>query len=189
MRTFVAVWPSREVAARLAALADGGVAGVRWADERNLHVTLRFLGDIDESSLSGLTVRLRSAVAGLGPRTAVAGPATDRFGKEVLHVPVAGLDDVAEAVLAATADLGRPPEPRPFHGHVTLARARGRRGAVPRDLAGRPFEARWEVSSIDVVASELGGSGPRYRTVATIGLGGWVKMGTDPTRGDHDEAR
>ena len=71
--------------------------------------------------------------------TASLGPETGRFGKRVLHLPVDGLEAVAKAVVRATKKVGKPPEPRSFKGHVTLARARDRRRGVDlRPLVGTP---------------------------------------------------
>jgi RNA 2',3'-cyclic 3'-phosphodiesterase len=84
-------------------------------------------------------------------------------------VPVAGLDDLAAAVATATAEVGEPPDPRPFAGHLTLARLR-RRGSCR--LAGHKVQARMTVPEVTLVASTLGADGPAYRTVATFPLDG-----------------
>lgn len=86
-------------------------------------------------------------------------------------VPVAGLDDVAAAVITATAAFGRRPEDRPFRGHLTLARVR--RGSGPaRRLAGDPVAGSWTVTTAEVVRSHLHPAGARYEAVATAPLGG-----------------
>jgi 2'-5' RNA ligase len=103
---------------------------------------------------------------------AEAGPSLGRFGWRVLHIPVAGLESLAAAVVGATAAIGMPPEPRPFHGHLTLARSRGR-GRPTVDLlplAAVPFAARWPVEELTVVESVPGGGGSRYSVVARRSL-------------------
>ena len=103
--------------------------------------------------------------------TAVAGPETGRFGQGVLHVPVAGLDAVAKAVVRATEKVGRPPEPRPFNGHLTLARARDRRRGVDlRPFVGTPVSASWPVTEVCLVESHLSPKGANYEMVATVSL-------------------
>ena len=100
---------------------------------------------------------------------ATLGPATGRFGRRVLHVPVHGLEEVAAATVAATAGVGRPPDSRSFAGHVTLARARGRRGVDLRPLAGVAVSGSWTVGELTLVASHLGGNKPsRYEVVTTM---------------------
>jgi len=64
--------------------------------------------------------------------------------------------------VAATAEFGRPPEARPFHGHLTLARVT--RGSL-RDLLGEPAAARFDVRTVRLVRSRLGPGGARYDDV------------------------
>ena len=111
-RLFVAVWPPEEVLDRVAALARPEVEGLRWTRRDQWHVTLRFLGAIPDPA------PVVEALAGLDlpAADAVLGPAVDRFGRRIVHVPVAGLDAVAAGVVGATGGMGRPPEDRPFDG-------------------------------------------------------------------------
>ena len=53
---------------------------------------------------------------------AAVGPVIETLSRQVVALPVAGLDDLAATVIEATHTLGRPPEDRPFRGHLTLAR-------------------------------------------------------------------
>ncbi len=168
-RLFLAVWPPPEVLEALAALPRPDVAGLRWTTAEQWHVTLRFLGDADE--VAAREAFDRTAV---GPEVAARlGPLTGRFGRRVLHVPVHGLEGLAAATLEATAGVGLAPGTRPFAGHITLARARGRRGVDLRPLAGKVVSGRWAVDELTLVASHLGGAGPsRYEVVARRTLGG-----------------
>lgn len=161
-RLFVAAHPPPEVVERIAALPRPASAGVRWVPPERWHVTLRFLGEADEAGAA-------AALAGLGaPRaTARLGPAVSRLGRDVLCLPVAGLDDLAAAVVAATAGVGEPPEPRPFAGHLTLGRVRGRSCG----LAGTRFAATFEVGEVALVRSVLGPGGATHAVVATRALG------------------
>jgi len=154
----VAVWPPARVLDRVAGLGRPAVPGLRWTTRDQWHVTLRFLGPVADVDT------VRCALAGLdaaGAR-AVLGPTVGRFGSRILQVPVAGLDGVAAAVVGATADLGRPPDDRPFNGHLTLARvAKGADVALGR-LTGARLEAEWEVDSICLARSRLSPTGARY---------------------------
>jgi 2'-5' RNA ligase len=87
----------------------------------------------------------------------------------VVVVPVRGLDAVAAAVVAATAGVGEPPDPRPFTGHVTIARLRLRHRPACR-VAGQPIADRFPVDELHLVRSELHPHGARYATVATVAL-------------------
>ena len=164
MRLFVAVWPPPEIIERLNGLDRPEVDGLRWTTAEQWHVTLRFLGDADEVAARDAFGRIGTAE----PTTAELGPATGRFGRRVLHVPVAGLGELAVAAEAATAGVGTAPDGRPFAGHVTLARARDRRGVDLRPLTGMVVAGRWDVNEVALVASRLGGGGPaRYEVVET----------------------
>ena len=146
--------------------------GLRWTGPEQWHVTLRFLGEVDGEAVPVA----RAAFRGISVEesvTAELGPATGRFGRRVLHAPVAGLETLAAATVVATAGVGKAPDTRPFAGHITLARARDRRGVDLRPLAGVPLAGRWTVGEARLVASELSGSGPaRYEVVETLPVGG-----------------
>lgn len=168
MRVFVAAWPADDVVEAIAALARPDVRGVRWTIPDQWHVTLRFLGEVDDPTVVG--ARLRGALP--GGVVAVMGPASRRLGQGVHCVPVAGLDDLAAAVTSRTADIGLLPEQRPFFGHVTLARLR--RGAHPsalRQLTPTQLSGSWDVTEVTVVRSVLGGQGSRYEVLERIGCG------------------
>ena len=99
------------------------------------------------------------------------GPTTAWFpGRQVLQVPVAGLDALAQAVFDATAPWGRVDDHR-FSGHLTVARARGR-APGPASLAGASVAATWRVRSFELVSSVLQRGGSRYDTVSTVALDG-----------------
>ena len=167
MRLFVAAWLPPEAVSLIAALPRPDVPGLRWTTEDQWHVTLRFLGDADLDD----TVAAFSAISAPAPTVGL-GPATGRFGRRILHVPTSGLDQVAAATVAATASVGEPPDPRPFHGHVTLARSR--RGDTDlRPLTGTPIAATWVADEITLVRSHLGAGvnrGARYEIVSRLPL-------------------
>jgi len=167
-RLFVAVWPPEDVLDAVAGLARPTVAGVRWTGREQWHVTLRFLGVVEDAAL------VAGALGGLdaGPAEAVLGPAVGRFGNRVLHVPVAGLAEVADRVVAGTAEIGRPPEDREFAGHLTLARvAKGARVDLGR-LAGEAVSARWAVDEVCLVESHPTPTGARYEVLERVPLSG-----------------
>jgi 2'-5' RNA ligase len=180
MRLFVAAWPPPAVAARLGAVPRPAVAGIRWTTADQWHVTLRFLGEVADPVVVTGALKAAWAEAHLpGSAVAVAGPAAIRLNPTILCLPVGGLDAVAGAVAAATSTIGRPPERRPFRGHLTLARTRGRApsgvlAALPRVELG----ASWPVEEVTVVASNLGGSGSRYEILSRVPLA--VPAAADP---------
>lgn len=161
MRLFVAAWPPADVVSSLAALPRPEVEGLRWTRPDQWHVTLRFMGNVDD--VDGVVAALRAVR--VARAEAVVGPAVGRFGHRILHVPVEGLGDAAAAVVQATAALGAPPEDRPFRGHLTLARVADRARVDLRPLAGTPLSGAWPVEEVTLVASRLNPSGARYQVV------------------------
>jgi 2'-5' RNA ligase len=97
---------------------------------------------------------------------AVVGRTPARVGRVAVALPVAGLDEVAEAVTAAFAGLPGE-ERRPFRGHLTIGRLR-RVGRWPAAGVGvLDAEVRWPVASVALVRSQLGGGRPaRYEVLA-----------------------
>lgn len=169
MRLFVGVWPSPEVKAALAAIERRADPALRWTSPEQWHVTLRFLGEVADDDLAGVVDALAAVAAGHRSLMAELGPATRVLSGHVLVVPVAGLDDLGTAVIAATAEVGRPPDTRPFRGHLTLARARGR-GRLPSGVAGTRLSGRWTVGELALIRSHLEPDGARYETLTTVAL-------------------
>ena len=125
-RLFTAVELPEALRERLSNL-EAPLPGARWVHEDNLHITLRFAGDIDNriadefaSALAGIeqdpfSLRLTGlgAFGGNDPRVLYANVA-----------PSAALDAMARAHERAARNAGLPAEGRTFKGHVTLARLR-----------------------------------------------------------------
>lgn len=142
------------------ALPRPELVGVRWTGRAQWHVTLRFVGDADESVVSRALDDVAAPIA-----EAHVGPGVQRLGRGVLYLPVSGLDDVATAVIDATRSIGRAPDHRDFRGHLTMARVNGR---VPPVSAA--IDCRWTVATFALVRSHLGGGPARYETLATWSL-------------------
>ena len=148
-RLFVAVWPPGDVLDALVALPRPPIPGLRWTDPRRLHVTMRFLGDADEEAALAALGGERFPAAGV-----TLGPGVERLGRGVLVVPAAGLEDLATAIIAATARIGQPPPDRPFTGHVTVARYRG----TPPSGYAPPVSASFGATEITLVRSHPPGT-------------------------------
>ncbi|HEY3810401.1 MAG TPA: RNA 2',3'-cyclic phosphodiesterase [Acidimicrobiales bacterium] len=162
-RLFVAVWPPAALVDQLRALERPVRSGLRWTTPDQWHITLRFVGSVDDTAEAQLRDALTGAAAGAGSADASAGPRLRALGNAVWVLPVTGLDSLAQIVQQATGDIGRPPARRPFRGHVTVARARHSRG-----LAGLPagsLSAQWTVDELTLVASDLHRDGARYHVV------------------------
>ena len=118
--------------------------GLRWTSPESWHITLQFLGNTDQAHFDCVAVRLAEVHA--APVAARMGRLEifDRAGVYFADViPTPGLVELARRVTEATAKCGFVAETRPFHPHITLARAKGDgRGSTLRVLMERvPREA------------------------------------------------
>lgn len=162
-RLFVAVWPPAEVLDALGAIERPDESGVRYTTRAQWHVTIRFLG---MCAVDGAIAAIQQLQWPDGVVEAHCGTAISQLGRSAaIVVPVHGLDALATSVRSVTAEVGELDD-RPFNGHLTIARLK-RRGACR--VAGAPFEARFAVTSVALVASERSPDGASYTTVATFG--------------------
>lgn len=178
IRLFVAIDLPDALRMRLAALG-GGIPGAAWVDEENLHLTLRFVGEVDE----GTAHDIDAALAGLrAPAVEVRVAGVGTFGEggkaRSLHALVErtpALAHLRDKVESAVVRAGCPPEGRKFSPHVTLARLKG--ASVPRVqgflaanalLRAEPFVA----DRIVLYSSFLGGEGAVHQAEAEYELVG-----------------
>ena len=175
MRSFVAVPLPGEIQSRILGTAQElarDLPEVKWSRKvENLHITIKFLGQIDEAKLIALADELARAIAPL-PRFRLELRRMGAF-PSARHANVlwVGADDVehglaavAEAVEGVGERFGIAREQRAFTGHVTVGRSKGRgvdaRAALAR-LAERSFGAA-SVDEVHVYESRLGGEGSTY---------------------------
>lgn len=165
VRLFAGVWPPDEVVQAVSALRRPHVPGVRWTAPEQWHVTLAFVGEVPDVVVPALGAALVDVAArAADPPEATLGPAVAVLGRQVLCIPVAGLDELALAAREALA--GEAAAARgPFSGHLTLARSTGRR-RMPLALAGEPVAASWRVGEVCLVASATHPDGARYTVVS-----------------------
>lgn len=179
-RLFVALRPPAPARAAMLA-AMGGIEGARWQDDEHLHLTLRFIGEVDRHVAEDIALAL-SRVAAPAPTVAIDGVGTfDRRGRiDTLWAratPAAPLAALHAQVDRALARVGIAGDTRRYLPHVTLARF-GRHGAAPgaierwlaanAGLAVAPFVA----THLVLYESRLGHDGAHYDAVARWPLTG-----------------
>lgn len=131
IRLFVALALPDSVAETLV-LLQGGVPGARWSRREQLHLTLRFIGEVDGRDAAAIHDALASIRA---PRFSLELKGVGAFGGKNPRALWAGVrDDIAVAHLqrkieSALQRIGLPAEERKFSAHITLARLR----AAPHD--------------------------------------------------------
>lgn len=139
---------------------------LRWVEPSAYHLTMAFVGWCDDAGVRTVQAACAEAAGAVGPfRLGLTG-AADTFGGSVLWVGVAASEQLgvlAAAVRRALAARGTEVEARPFHAHVTIARA-GRGTRVNRRLAQQyegPASA-WTVERLVLMRSRLRRGGAQY---------------------------
>lgn len=159
-RLFLAVWPTDDVIEMLRELPRKDQRGVRFLPPESWHATLRFLGDANPERVANAMQH-----AALPAATARVGPAIDMLGTHSVIAPVAGLDDLAAAVVDASDGIGTL-APRPtYTGHITVARVK--RGAIVGKVVGMMCESSFDVAEVALVESRLHPTGSTYTTLET----------------------
>jgi 2'-5' RNA ligase len=168
IRLFVGLALPDSLRQRLAVLA-GGLPAARWTPPENLHLTLRFIGDIDEITADEIDANLKILrlpafpleIGGLG--TFNAGRRSYTLWVGAKYPPA--LRHLQEKIESAVTRAGCPPERRRFQPHITLAKLKDPPlGRLQDYIAGHNlFQATIAVSSFTLFSSQLGHGAPVYR--------------------------
>ena len=195
MRAFVAVALPPDLVATFGACraalldADPSWRREKWVSDDALHLTLRFLGDIGEDAIDHVAVRLHDGLRSFPPFEVgfarLAAVPRPRAASLIWAEP-AGPHEATERLAARVTEVvagpvgPEPARERRFRTHVTLCRARSPRPIAPDTLAlaaiplvtAEPRHRFASVLSATLFTSTLTPSGPVYREVATVPLGG-----------------
>ncbi|NPA93896.1 MAG: RNA 2',3'-cyclic phosphodiesterase [Thermodesulfobacteria bacterium] len=153
---------------------------VRWVRPENCHLTLKFLGDVEESALSSIDNAVKGVVSGykdfeigLGR----AGVFPHQRSPRVLWLGLTGelntLGRLQRDIDLSLAPLGFEPEKRTFVPHITLGRVKGGRGPlvdIQKFLKIDPPDLKTHVQKVHLYQSILKPSGAEYRPLATFPL-------------------
>jgi 2'-5' RNA ligase len=175
-RLFVAIRPPAPIRAILMA-AMGGISGARWQTEDQLHLTLRFIGEVDRHRADDVHAALGAihqppfeiALNGIG--------AFDRRGQAdavwagvTPHEPLHALHKKVDAALAR---IGVEPDQRVFLPHITLARLKRSSGPVGNLLeqSGGLLSPLFTVTHFALFESDLTPDGAVYSVIERYPLG------------------
>lgn len=174
-RLFVAIRPPAPVRDLLIDTMEG-IDSARWQDEEQLHLTLRFVGEVDARTADDVADALETiafppfelALRGVG--------AFDKRGR--VHSLWAGVGESRELrtlqqkIERACQRCGLEPEHRKFAPHVTVARLNRASGEIGHWLTVNQSLASpaWTVEEFRLYESELGAGGADYTTVARYSL-------------------
>lgn len=185
MRLFIGIGLSpdcrRAIAGAVSPLREKGIP-VSWTPERNLHLTLKFLGETPASRVNELAGLMAEAGRGIPPfllRIEEAGAFPTLRTPRVLWIgirePLELVRKLHQNMENTLSGAGFPRDERPFHPHVTVGRVRGRVAPGWGDtyasaVSGVTFEAV-SVASYCVYESRLSPSGANYLVLREVPFG------------------
>jgi 2'-5' RNA ligase len=167
--------PQREQLARFIAECAQAAPEFRWTPRENLHLTVRFVGNIDQAVVEGVADALADRPL---PAAELELGGLGTFGRgRAVRVVWLGLRGGAEQAGALAAQVndecvraGLDQEKRPYRAHLTLARARPRYGAGLPTLPPAPHLDRWRAGDLILYSSRLTRSGAIYEPIRTLPL-------------------
>lgn len=166
------------------ALRANDPSRARWVDPDGIHLTLKFLGNVEAARLESITGKMNEAAQAsdpfqLGIQGLGAFPNLRRV--QVVWVGIKGdmerLQALQKALEAGMAKIGFPAENRPFTPHLTLARLRETATTEQRQALGKfiselkiETDLMFEVNSFSLMRSQLTRDGAVYSQLASIDL-------------------
>ncbi|MFH1760547.1 MAG: RNA 2',3'-cyclic phosphodiesterase [bacterium] len=155
--------------------------GLKWVTRDNLHITLKFLGWVDEMKLK----EIKKTVKKLGSRTSPfeievnsLGGFPSRHNPKILWAGIGkGREETekfANELEEELVESGFEKEAKKFHAHVTLCRTKEKGGSMEtknfiKELSNYKFGSFW-ANSISIIKSTLKPAGPIYETLEKIKL-------------------
>jgi RNA 2',3'-cyclic 3'-phosphodiesterase len=184
IRTFIAIhlpdWIQQKLAEVISQICTPPLSAVRWVPSQNIHLTLKFLGDVSPASLNILidvvnkeVTRHRPfeiKVSGLGAFPSIQRPRVIWVG---IFAPQ-NLLRLQRGIESETNRLGYPPEEKHFSPHLTLGRISTHANPQEIQLISRKLEAvkigdlgSFQVDNVQVFRSDLNPGGSVYTPLFT----------------------
>ncbi|MBU1091078.1 MAG: RNA 2',3'-cyclic phosphodiesterase [Candidatus Omnitrophica bacterium] len=182
MRTFIAIELPKEIKDELTKLQDQlklSNADVKWVAPENIHLTIKFLGEINEEKLCRISEVIENCAKDKSPyliRINSLGVFPNMNSPRVIWV---GLDkgnqeteELAKSIEENLEKLGIPKEKRPFSSHITIARVRSMKNREQLIEALKKLEnvfvgnnLEWNVKKVILFKSTLTPKGPTYEAL------------------------
>ncbi len=185
MRTFIAIPVSeegREAVSRIEEDLGSVGADVKWVEPRNIHITVKFLGNVETRRISDLSAALTGSLKGTKSfEITLAGMGTFPPGKRNVRVVWIGITEGKEHLVEAAARVeeacatqGFAKEDRPFSPHLTIGRVRRESGPLAdlaRQVANLEFNPlKVRIDRVNLMRSELSPKGPTYTVLESFAL-------------------
>ena len=177
-RLFIAVPVDDSVRSNLARVGTAAdVRGVRWVEHDNLHLTLAFVGEVEEGPVAELEDAVYEATEGEDSPLHLRAQGLGAFpNEEAAKVLWAGVDGEVPRLIALQQRLvaelkraGFAVDPKRFHPHITLARFRWPQ-PLPARLDRLQEYGEWQANEVQIIESHLHAAGARYVVRADVPL-------------------
>jgi len=189
-RCFIAIKPTEEICNRVLTFIEDlkdqlDSELIRWCSKDQLHITLKFLGDVEEERIEPLKTTLRNYCSEFSKfelTISGAGCFPDFSFPRVIWVGMNGeldkLSALQEAVEVGVCEFGDHKEERDFKPHLTIARIkrvsnkqlRDIRNKLQRTITGTGLIGGWQVDNVLLMESSLQPSGAIYQELDSIKL-------------------
>jgi len=188
IRTFIAIELPDELKRQLSdlqrKLKTDNQPGIRWVNPDSIHLTLKFLGNIRENDIGGITEAMIRATAQISPfflETTTMGAFPNLKRIQVIWVGLGGeidkLKRLQNLIENSLTKLNFKAEHRPFKPHLTLARLSKEVSMVELQrlgnfIANTTFDSSSKiiVKSVNLIKSELTRKGALYSRISSVGL-------------------
>ena len=187
MRAFIAIELPKEIRDSLANLQDklkSTGADVKWVEPDNIHLTLKFLGEIDDQKLDKITSILENiakdknyfhiCISSLGAFPRISSPRVIWVGIDTGEKET---KEIVKALEGKIEKIGIPKEDRPFSSHITIGRTRSAlnlqklaKGLETLESDLKIKVAEFDVTKITLFKSTLTPKGPIYEVLKEASL-------------------
>jgi len=183
IRAFVAIDTPQEIKMELDELISNlreSAPDIRWVKAANLHLTLRFLGDIPKNSVGDLAAEIAKNVSNFGPfEISLMGIGGFPNLKKARVIWVGGgegserLYELAPLVEKSCRDCGFGATDKPFSSHLTIGRVKfpkGHEGLISLVESIQFESSDFPVEEVVIFKSDLFPAGPKYTRLEAIKL-------------------
>ena len=182
IRTFICIELTKDIKEKISVLQaelKSHKADIRWTRPDSIHLTIRFLGDVEESLIKDIAQNLKAAINKQKFEISVKGTgAFPNFRRpKVLWIgifdPEGHLQQLNEIIENELAKLGFAKELRKFSPHLTIGRVKSMLNVnrIASDLQIREFDAgTFTANEVVIMQSDLKPSGPVYTPLSTLEL-------------------
>lgn len=164
MRLFVAVDPTEEIRARIGQLIEKLKMpgdGIKWVEEKNLHLTLKFLGEVKDQDLDKVIREVEAAAEGR-ESFKVTFKGLGKFP----HVIWIGLKEGEKELKGIAEKLGT----EDFSAHLTIGRVKEKKGALNLEEFKENELGEMRAEKIKLIKSTLTPQGPIYEIIKEVNL-------------------